>query len=187
MRVIYVSGSPRSKSNTDWLLNRMLAATGGEFLKLSDYDIQPCRSCWACRQTQACAIDDDMTSTMIPKLLEARAVVVGSPVYFNNVTAQLKAFIDRTWSVRGQLRNRIGGAVVVGRRYGAEGAITALNAFFLKHEMLVANRGVSAIAFRSGEASQDTESVEAAEKLAARILELGAALGAVSEETNRPA
>ncbi len=106
-------------------------------------------------------------------LLDADAIVLGSPVYFNNVSAQLKAFMDRTWAIRGKLKNKIGGAIVVGRRYGAESAITAIHAFFLKHEMVPANRGVSGIAFASGGVQQDREAVEAAKRLAERIIELG--------------
>lgn len=50
-------------------------------------------------------------------LLESDAIVLGSPVYFNNVSAQMKAFMDRTWCMRGRLKNKIGGALVVGKRY----------------------------------------------------------------------
>ncbi|MBS3766254.1 flavodoxin family protein, partial [Candidatus Bipolaricaulota bacterium] len=81
-------------------------------------------------------------------------------------------FIDRTWSIKGQLRNKIGGAVVVGRKYGAESAITAINAFFLKHEMVPANRGVHGIAFEEGEIVQDEEALEASKRLGKRIKEL---------------
>lgn len=177
MNIVYISGSPRKISNTDCLLNRILSRTDGEFIKLTDYTIEPCHSCWACRENHCCVIDDDMETVIIPKLLNADAIVVGTPVYFNNVTAQLKAFIDRTWSIREKLKNKIGAAVVVGRRYGAEGAITAINAFFLKHGMIVANRGISGIAFEPGEIRGDLESMEAAGKLGGRILDLCHALG----------
>jgi len=172
MNIVYISGSPRKRSNTDYLLNRVLSRTDGEFIKLSDYAIEPCRSCWACREGGCCVIDDGMETIIIPKLLNADAIVIGTPVYFNNVTAQLKAFIDRTWSIRGKLKDKIGAAVVVGRRYGAEGAITAINAFFLKHDMIVANRGISGIAFEPGEIRDDLESMEAAQRMGDRILDL---------------
>ena len=122
-----------------------------------------------------------MKTVLTPKLLDADAIVIGTPVYFNNVTAQLKAFIDRTWALRGKLRNKIGGAVVVGRRYGAEGAITAVNSFFLKHEMLIANRGVSGMAFDPEAIKDDAESVGAVKRLGARILELGNGLDATGK------
>jgi len=141
-------------------------------MKLTDYAIEPCNSCWACRENSSCVINDDMKTLVIPEILRADAIVIGTPVYFNNVTAQLKSFIDRTWSIRGKLKDKIGATVVVGRRYGAEGAITAINSFFLKHDMIVANRGISGIAFEPGEIRDDLESMEAAKRLGARILDL---------------
>jgi len=175
MNTLYISGSPRKRSNTDHLLHLLQGQIGGEFIKLSDYDIKPCYSCWACLKNGACIIDDDMTSVLMPKLLDADGIVLGSPVYFNNVTAQLKAFIDRTWCLRGQLKDKVGAAVVVGRRYGAESAITAIHAFFLKHEMVVANRGISGVAFEPGEIAKDAESIEAITGLGERIRDLHAA------------
>lgn len=173
MDVLYISGSPRKGSNTDYLLDLMLSSTGGQFVKLADYQIEPCQSCWACQRLGECAVEDDMRRVLVPMLFAVDAIVLGSPVYFNNVSAQLKAFMDRSWSIRGRLRNKIGGALVVGRRYGAESAITAIHAFFLKHEMIPANRGVSGIAFDRGDVEQDSEAMEAAKRLAERILELG--------------
>lgn len=174
MTTLYISGSPRKRSNTDMLLRRLQGQTGGEFIKLTDFDVRPCGACWACRRNGNCSVDDDMSTVLMPKLLAAQAIVLGSPVFFNNVTAQMKAFIDRTWSARGGLKDKIGAAVVVGRRYGSEGAITAINAFFLKHQMIVANRGVSGIAFGVDEVLQDQESLEATERLGTRLLELTA-------------
>jgi len=172
MNVLYISGSPRKRSNTDYLLKLMLSITGGRFLKLSDYDIQPCRSCQECLKTSKCVINDDMNEEIITLLLECKGIVLGSPVYFNNVSAQLKAFINRTWSIRGRLRNKIGGTVVVGRRYGAESAITAINAFFLKHEIILGNRGISGQAFNTNEIEHDIEAIDATKRLGMRILEL---------------
>jgi len=133
MNSIYISGSPRENSNTDILLKRLLSKTGGKFIKLTDYNIEPCKSCWASQKLGKCAINDDMTNKIIPLLLDCDGIVLGSPVYFNNVSAQLKVFIDRTWCIKGKLRNKIGGTVVVGRKDGAESAITAINTFYLKH------------------------------------------------------
>jgi len=172
MDILYISGSPRKKSNTDYLLKLILSITGGLFLKLSDFDIQPCKSCWACLKLSKCVIKDDMSEKLIPLLLNCEGMVVGSPVFFNNVSSQLKAFIDRTWSLRGQLRNKIGGTVVVGRAYGAESAITAINSFFLKHEIIPANRGISGVASKINEIKQDFEAIEATKRLGMRILEL---------------
>jgi multimeric flavodoxin WrbA len=170
--IVYISGSPRKKSNTEILMKEVMAVTGGRLIKLSHYEIKPCSSCWVCLRTGNCALHDDMSNTIVPMLCESEGIVIGSPVFFNNVSAQVKAFMDRTWYIRGKLRNKIGGAIVVGRKYGAEGAITAINAFFLKHEMIIANRGIEGIAFHKGEIEKDHEAITAARKLWIRINEL---------------
>lgn len=172
MNILYISGSPRSGSNTDVLLNTTLSITGGQLLKLSNFKITPCVSCRKCLEKNSCVIQDDMTKQIIPLLLKCDGIVLGSPVYFNNVSSQLKTFIDRTWCLKDKLRNKIGAAIVVGRGYGIEGALTAINAFFLKHEIIVANRGVSGIAFESGEITQNQESIDAAKQLGTRIIEM---------------
>lgn len=172
MNIVYVSGSPRDGSNTDYILNLMKEKLGGEFLKLSRFNIEPCAACWKCKENEKCIFQDDMALKITPKLMTADVIVVGSPVFFNNVTAQLKCFIDRTWSLRGKLRNKIGAAVVVGRKYGAEGAITAINSFFLKHDMIIANRGISGTGFMKRDIKQDTESINAVKTLCDRIEEL---------------
>jgi len=169
--VIAVSGSPRRGGNTDLLLAEVLAVCGGELVRICDLDVAPCTSCWCCLQQERCVLNDDMTA-LTARLLSARAILLGTPVYFNNVSAQLKAFMDRTWALRGKLSDKIGAAVVVGRGYGSEGALTAINSFFLKHEMIVAQRGVSGEAFDAGTALQDRRAVEDCAKLGGRIAHL---------------
>lgn len=172
MNVLYISGSPRKKSNTDYLLKKISSKIKGEFLKLSNFDIKHCDSCWGCRNQDECIIDDEMTNIIIPKLFDSDALVLGSPVYFNNVSSQLKTFIDRTWCIKGKLRNKIGGTVVVGRKYGHESAINAINSFFLKHEMIIVNRGGCGFAFQSEEIEKDQNIIESTDKLSKRIKEL---------------
>ncbi|MBN1574807.1 MAG: flavodoxin family protein [Deltaproteobacteria bacterium] len=171
MRVLYISGSPRKNGNTDYLLKLCQSITGGDFIRLSDYQIEYCSYCGACIEKGVCTIEDDMTK-IAEKLLKSQVIVLGSPVFFNNVSGQMKVFMDRTWPLRGNLKNKIGGALVVGRKYGLESAINAINSFFLKHDMIVANRGVTAIAFDIGKVKEDGEAIESTEKLAKRIQEL---------------
>jgi multimeric flavodoxin WrbA len=98
-------------------------------------------------------------------------------VYFNNVSGPLKTLMDRTFSIKGGLKNKIGGAIVAGRRYGLESALTAMQAFFLKHEMIPANRGVCGLAYNAGDIEQDQEAIESTKRLAKRIQELDGMLG----------
>ena len=170
--IVYISGSPRDNSNTDYLLNLALSITDGQFVKLTDYRIEPCKSCWACQKLDRCVIDDDMSNILITMLLEADGVVLGSPVYFNNVSGQVKVFMDRTWCIRGRLKDKIGGGVVVGRGYGLESALTAIHAFMIKHEMILGHRGVSGRAYEKGEIIKDKRAIEDTKELAKRLSEL---------------
>ncbi len=106
------------------------------------------------------------------KLIQADGIVLASPVFFNNVTGQTKVFMDRTWCIRGRLSNKVGGAVAVGRRFGIEGAIEARNAYFLKHGMMMANRGVSGFAFERDDILRDKPAVSDAAQLGERLVEL---------------
>jgi len=177
MDIVYISGSPRKNSNTDYLLNVLNSIISGTMIKLSDYCIESCQACRDCRGKGECVIRDDMQKLIIPKLLKSNVIVLGIPVYFNNVSSQMKLFMDRTYCLIGLLKNKVGRAIVVGRKYGAESAITAINAFFLKHEIIPANRGVLGIAFNTGEIEQDHEAIEATKSLGNRIIELGKILG----------
>lgn len=113
-----------------------------------------------------------MTVTLVPRLIDSDVIILASPVYFNNVSAQAKAFIDRTWCVRGKLKDKIGGGIVVGREYGLESALTAIHAFMIKHEMILGHRGVAAVAYEKGEVATNQRAVEDAKGLARRLSEL---------------
>ena len=171
MKILYISGSPRKNGNTDYLLKLCQSMTGGDFIRLYDYKIEYCSYCSACIKKGFCTIQDDMVE-ISEILLESQVIVLGSPVFFNNVSGQMKVFMDRTWPLRGNLKNKIGGTVIVGRRYGLESAINAINSFFLKHEMIVADRGVTCMAFDIGEAKKDKEAINSIKRLSRRIKEL---------------
>lgn len=177
MKIIYISGSPRKNSNTEYLLKILKSKIDGELFKLSDYRIESCHACMDCRGKGKCVQNDDMGKIIIPKLLESDVIILGTPVYFNNVSSQMKAFMDRTRCLLGCLQNKIGGCVVVGRKYGAEGAIAAINALFLKHNMIPANRGISGKAFYEGEIEKKPDAIKDAEKLMDRIIELSKIVG----------
>ena len=160
--------------NTEILLDVALNTFDGtcfetEKILLYEYEIRPCNSCRYCVKNRRCCIDDDMTRVIIPKLLESDAIIIASPVYFNNVSGQVKVFMDRTWCLRGRLKDKVGGAIVVGRGYGLESAITAIHSFMLKHGMILGHRGVSGIAYEKGEIIRDERAMNDARMLAERI------------------
>jgi len=101
MKALGIVGSPRKDGNTACLVRQALRGLKEhgietETIFLADYDFRDCTGCEGCRETFACVIQDDMQK-IYPKLLEADAVVLGSPTYFYDVTAIMKAFLDRLY------------------------------------------------------------------------------------------
>ena len=93
-------GSPRSHGNTSILLLEAIKALNDdierETIDISRMDIQGCRGCELCRQDGACVIQDDM-QTLYPMIERADGIILASPTYFYNVTASMKAFIERMY------------------------------------------------------------------------------------------
>ncbi len=100
IRVIGLSGSPVSGSSTELLVEEVLrgAETAGaetELIYLNEYEIMPCQACGKNPDNGYCFFSDGM-SELYEKFEECDAIVVGSPIYFDSVSAQTKLFIDRT-------------------------------------------------------------------------------------------
>ena len=149
MKVLGILGSPRKSGNTELLLEEALKgaeAEGAEVerLRLTDYNIIPCKECLACFKDGNCIILDDMAK-IYPKLLEADIILLASPIFFYGVTAWAKALIDRCqalWARKYQLkdpsfgkegRKRKGFFISVGGTKGQktfEGAILTAKYFF---------------------------------------------------------
>ena len=100
MLVVGLQGSPRKKGNTNYLLSIFLeeAAHLGartRTVEVPRMNILPCKELVVCEKKGYCPIDDDMKSEVYSLLWEADVIAVASPIFFYNVTAQLKALIDR--------------------------------------------------------------------------------------------
>ncbi len=100
MKVIGINGSPRgNNSRTLQLVEGVLkgAQERGaetELIDLGSLDIEYCIGCQVCYAEGECIQEDDMTD-LVAKMMRAEGIVLGSPVYINGVTAQLKTVIDR--------------------------------------------------------------------------------------------
>jgi len=102
-RVLGVSGSPRRGGNSDLLLQSVLegAAGGGvgtEAVYLREHQFQGCIGCERCRKDDTCTGLMDGMQALYPKIREAHGLVLVSPIYSYNVTALMKAFIDRLYA-----------------------------------------------------------------------------------------
>ena len=140
-KILVVIGSPRPHGNSTILAERLRegAETDGaivETVRLHDLTIHPCTACRACKEADDtnCVLEDDMRQ-VYPKIRAADAVVIVSPVYWWNVCAQTKLFIDRCDALDGPSGNVLGSkrmAVVLvygGADAFSSGAVNALRAF----------------------------------------------------------
>jgi len=148
VKVLAVNGSHRKGKNTALMLKTVLeqlqaAGVETELVELPDYRIEFCRSCNKCLREPRCSIDDDdMTKVLGPKLQEAEGIVLGSPVYWGNVSALMKNFIDRTrWMhmTANLLAGKVGGAVCHAglRNGGQERCLDIMHQFMLAQGMVV--------------------------------------------------
>ena len=102
MNVLGLVCSPREGGNTEILVREALAGAEQkgaetELYLVADKNIGPCIACEACAAKGVCATDDDM-QVLYKKLLAADGIILGTPVYFINVSAQAKAVIDRSFA-----------------------------------------------------------------------------------------
>jgi multimeric flavodoxin WrbA len=99
MKAVCIMGSPRLNGNTETIAAAVLRGLEAQefqtvLVRLSEMNIRYCRGCKACYQTGKCVQDDD-TAQIVSQMLHADLVVVASPSYWGDVTAQVKVLIDR--------------------------------------------------------------------------------------------
>lgn len=103
-KIIAINGSPRKNWNTAILLQSALEgakANGAEteLINLYDYEFKGCVSCLVCKRKDStanglCAYKDALTS-ILEKCKAADAVILGSPIYFGDVTSMMRSFLER--------------------------------------------------------------------------------------------
>jgi multimeric flavodoxin WrbA len=140
MKVVAINGSPRKNGNTTIIIRKVfeeLEKEGieTELIHLGGNPVRGCRACGACgrNKDKQCIIKDDMINECIEKMSKADGIILGSPVYFTDVTTEMKALIDRSGMVSKAnddlLKHKVGGAVVAVRRGGATHAFDTMNHF----------------------------------------------------------
>jgi multimeric flavodoxin WrbA len=147
MNVLAINGSHRPGKNTATMLNYVLEeirphGLSTELIELSGCSIKLCKSCNKCLMKPACAIQDDDMAGIAEKMMNADAIILGSPVYFCNVSSMFKIFSDRTrWMhmCKNLLDGKIGGALTHAglRNGGQEFTQMILERFIQAHGMRV--------------------------------------------------
>jgi multimeric flavodoxin WrbA len=174
MKVVAFNGSGRKDGNTAMLIAeafKPLEAAGieTEMIQLAGGKaIRGCTACYKCveNQDKRCVIGNDIVNDCIAKMIEADGIILASPTYFADVTAELKALIDRAGIVTrandNQLRRKVGAAIVAVRRGGAIHAYDSINHFFLISQMIVPGSSYWNIGFgrHIGDVQEDTEGLQ---------------------------
>lgn len=170
MKVVAFNGSPRKNGNTALMIDKVLepvrqAGIDTEVIQIGGKLLRGCSACMQCVKNKdgMCVLPDDGMNDYIEKMRHADGILLGSPTYFADITAEMKALIDRAGfvgRVSGNLYARkVGAGIVALRRGGGVHAFDTLNNFFLIQQMIVPgslywNLGIGR---EEGESANDAE------------------------------
>jgi multimeric flavodoxin WrbA len=183
-RVLVILGSPRRKGNSSTLaarISRGAKSAGAEVetVFLQALDVNPCRGCDTCQKddSKGCAIEDDM-QRIYPKLIRSDAWVIASPVYWFNMSAQTKIFMDRCYALTAYAKNPFAGKrIAIAMSYGdvdpvRSGCVNALrtfqDAFRYTGSKIVGM--VYGSAMKAGEIADNKALMQEAEELGKRLV-----------------
>jgi len=170
MKVVAFNGSARKDGNTAILVRKVFAELEREGIEteLVQFAGQTIRGCTACRQcfknkNQRCAVEGDIVNECIAKMIAADGIILASPTYFADVSAEMKALIDRAGYVAKAsdelFKRKVGAAVVAVRRGGEIHAFDSMNHFFLISQMVIPGSCYwnTGFGLNKGEVEQDEE------------------------------
>ena len=167
-KVVAFNGSPRQGGNTGILIRQVLQelekeGIQTEIIQVGGNKIRGCTACMKCFENRdlRCVFDDDIVNECIGKMTEADGIILGSPVYFTDITAEMKALMDRAGYVSmangGLFRRKAATAVVAVRRAGAIHALDSLLHFMLIGGMVVPGLPPIGVGRNVGDVMKDDE------------------------------
>lgn len=171
MKVLGINGSARKDGNTAILINTVFeelnkAGIETELVQLSGNIIESCKACWACAEQKNCVHRKDIFREVFEKMVDADGIILGSPVYNANISANMQAFLERASVItdmnKGLLKYKVGAAVAAARRGGAVNTIDAMNHFFLLQDMFTVGSSYWNISYGRlpGKVNEDCEGIE---------------------------
>lgn len=184
VKVLGIVGSPRRGGNTEILVNTALESARSmgaetEIIRLCEKIVGPCDGCASCAKTKKCKTKDDFAE-VFDKMAAADAILFGSPSYFESVTPQMKALIDRAGffnnraTERTSFTGKVGGAIVVAYRTGLATTWCQMLIFILAQRMIVPGIASfpNAIASEPGDVLKDNEGIEKAKEIGEAMAKL---------------
>ncbi len=173
MKVLAINGSARKDGNTAILINTVFeelhkAGIETEMVQLSGKIMEPCKACWACGGRKNCVHKKDQFQEIFEKIKQAEGIILGSPVYTANISANMQAFLERASVVADMnndadlLKYKVGASVTAARRGGAIAALDAMNHFFMLQNMFVVGSSYWPMAYGQmpGDVQKDEEGME---------------------------
>ncbi|MDD4802789.1 MAG: flavodoxin family protein [Syntrophomonas sp.] len=173
MKVVGINGSARKDGNTAILIRRVfqeLEKEGieTELIQLAGKKMRGCTACLKCRENKdkQCSVKNDAFNNCYAKMLEADGIILGSPTYFADLTAEMKALIDRAGYVskaNGDLfKHKVGASVSAVRRAGAIHTLDSINHLFLYSQMIIPGSSYWNIGYgrEKGEVEADLEGMQ---------------------------
>jgi multimeric flavodoxin WrbA len=162
MRVLAISGSPRKGGNSELLIHRAVrpfdnSGATVKIIKLSEKEIGPCLACESCTSNnEVCIVKDDMQQ-IYEDFAWCQVLILASPVYHSNISAQLMAVLNRRYAVKASrpLQGKLGGAIAVGRGAGHSLVLSQLYNWMLSSGMLCVPPAVRAIGSEPGDVPQE--------------------------------
>lgn len=178
LKVVAFNGSARKKGNTSILIKKVLDKLEQEDIKtelieLAGQKINGCQACYKCfqKKNKRCSLKKDHVNEYIKKMLDADGIILGSPTYFADVSATMKALIERCGMVArangDMFRRKVGAGVVAMRRAGATNVFNSINYFFFIGQMVVPGSSYwnLAIGKDPGDVKDDAEGMKTMEDL----------------------
>ena len=173
MKVVAFNGSARRDGNTAILLNLVLdelkkEGIKTELIQLAGETLSGCIACYKCAENkdQKCAVTKDRVNEYMARMHQAHGILLGSPTYISDVTANMKALIERSTVVSRSngdlLKRKIGAAVIAVRRAGSTHVLSSMNYFFLINQMIIPGSSYwnMAIGRNPGEVRNDAEGIQ---------------------------
>lgn len=195
MKVVAINGSPRKGGNTEILLRaalKPLEEAGWEtsFIQVGGAKIRGCAACFKCFETKdkRCVVKNDVLNDCLGEMFAADAIILGSPTYFTDVSAEMKALLDRSGMVAlangGVMAGKVGAAVVAVRRGGATHVYDTINHMFLMNGVIVPGSSYWNLGYglNPGEVSADEEALRNMRHLGQAVACVGQAMKAYAHE-----
>ncbi len=199
MKVIGFNGSARKNGNTSALIQKVfepLQAEGIEtkLVNLGAKSVNGCLACMKCFENQDghCIQTKDPLNAWLDEMKTADGIILGTPVYFADISGQLKCFMDRTGMVAvangNMFKRKAGAAVVAVRRAGAVSAFHSVNSYFSIAEMIIVGSTYWNMGFgmEKGEVAQDGEGLQTMDNLGKNMAWLIKSIEAAKDKVNAP-